>query len=109
MINFQDFEKLDMRVGKIIEVEDFPEARNPSYRLKIEFGNDIGIKKSCAQATNYKKEELLGRQVICVVNFPSKQIANAVSEVLVMGVPTECKGTALIVPCMEAIVGSKVF
>jgi tRNA-binding protein len=109
MATFEDFQKLDMRVGKIISVEDFPEAKNPSYRLKIDFGREIGLKKSCAQATNYKKEELLGKQVICVVNFPPKQIANAVSEVLVMGVPTEKNGTALLVPCMEAVLGNKVF
>jgi len=107
--SFKDFEKIEMRVGRIIEVNDFPEAKNPSYKLKIDFGKEIGIKKSCAQATNYKKEELIGKQVICVVNFPPKQIANAVSEVLVMGVPTENNGTALLVPCMEAVLGSKVF
>lgn len=108
-ITFGDFERLDLRVGKIIEVNDFHEAKNPSYRLKIDFGKEIGIKKSCAQATNYKKDELVGKQVICVVNFPPKQIGPAVSEVLVMGVQTEKNGTALIVPCMEAVLGSNVF
>lgn len=108
-ITWQDFEKLNIRVGKIIEVEDFPETKNPSYKLKIDFGKEIGIKKSCAQAINYPKEKLLNKQVLCVINFPPKQIANAVSEVLVLGVPTEDKGTALVVPDMEAVLGSKIF
>lgn len=109
IITLNDFEKLDIRVGRIILVENFPEVKNPSYKLKIEFGKEIGMKKSCAQATNYSKEELLGKQVICVINFPPKQIANAVSEVLVMGVPTEKNGTALLMPEKEAILGSRVF
>lgn len=109
MINYKDFEKVDMCVGKIISVEAFPEARNPSYKLNIDLGTDIGIKKSCAQATNYTKQELLGKQVICIVNFPPKQIANAVSEVLVLGVPTENNGTALLMPEKEAVLGSRVF
>lgn len=109
MATFQDFQKLDIRVGRIIEVNDFPEAKNPSYKLGIDFGSEIGIKKSCAQATNYKKEELIGKQIICVVNFPPKQIGPALSEVLVMGVPTDSKGLALLMPDKEAILGSRVF
>lgn len=108
-ITWQDFEKVDVRVGKILEVEDFPEAKNPSYKLKIDFGNEIGIKKSCAQSTNYSKQDLLGKQVMCVVNFPPKQIANAVSEVLVLGVSTDGKGTSLIVPDIGSILGSRIF
>jgi len=106
---FDDFQKLDLRVGRIIEVENFPEARNPSYKLKVDFGSKIGIRKSCAQLTNYKKDELIGKQIIAVVNFPPKQIASAVSEVLVLGVPTEKSGTALLTLDMESSVGEKVF
>ena len=108
-VTFQDFQKIDIRVGKILEAEDFPEARNPSYKLKIDFGDEIGTKRSCAQATNYSKEKLIGKQVLCVINFPPKQIGNTVSEVLVLGVPTESNGTALLTPDIEAILGSKVF
>lgn len=85
IINFEDFTKVDLRVGTIIEVNDFQEARNPSYKLKIDFG-DLGIKQSSAQITTlYKKEELLNRQIVAVVNFPKKQIANFFSECLVLG------------------------
>lgn len=84
-INFDDFTKVDLRVGTIIEVNDFPEARNPSYKLTIDFG-DLGIKQSSAQITTlYKKEDLMDRQIIAVVNFPKKQIANFHSECLVLG------------------------
>ena len=85
-LSWNDFEKVDMRVGTVIKVIDFPKARNPSYILSIDFGKDLGIKKTSAQITVlYKKEELLGKQVIAVVNFPDKQIANFMSECLVMG------------------------
>lgn len=84
-INFEDFTKVDLRVGTIIEVDDFPEARHPAYQLTIDFGS-LGIKKSSAQITTlYTKEELLGRQIVATINFPKKQIANFMSECLVMG------------------------
>lgn len=84
-INFDNFSKVDMRIGTIIEVQDFPEARNPAYQLTIDFG-DLGIKKSSAQITTlYDKSELLSRQVVAVVNFPKKQIAKFMSECLVLG------------------------
>jgi tRNA-binding protein len=86
MITFEDFRKVDMRVGRIIEVKDFPEAMKPSYKLKIDFGPEIGTKNSSAQITGYKKDELKGKLVIAVVNFPTKQIANFKSEVLTLGV-----------------------
>ncbi|RMZ50682.1 tRNA-binding protein [Flavobacteriaceae bacterium PRS1] len=84
-INFEDFIKVDLRVGNIIKVNYFPEARQPAYQLTIDFG-ELGIKKSSAQITKlYTKEELLNRQIVAVVNFPKKQIANFMSECLVMG------------------------
>ena len=84
-ITFEDFSKVDLRVGTIVEVEDFPEARNPAYKLTIDFG-DLGLRKSSAQITTlYTKEELLNRQIVATVNFPKKQIANFMSECLVMG------------------------
>ena len=85
VIQFDDFVKVDLRVGTILEVSDFPEARNPAYQLVIDFG-DLGIKKTSAQITTlYKKEDLLNRQIVAVVNFPSKQIAYFMSECLVLG------------------------
>ncbi len=88
IISFDDFTKVDIRIGTIIEVKDFPKARNPSYQLKFDFG-DLGIKKSSAQITSlYSKEELLHKQVNAVVNFKPKQIANFISECLILGVQT---------------------
>jgi len=85
-ITWSDFEKVDMRVGTIIEVNDFPKARKPAYQLKVDFGAEIGILKTSAQITKrYAKEDLLGKQTVAVVNFPKKQIANFMSECLVMG------------------------
>lgn len=91
MITYEDFRKVDMRVGRVLEVEDFPKAKKTSYKLKIDFGPEIGIKKSSAQITGYRKEELVGRLVIGVVNFPPKQIANFQSEVLTLGVADSSK------------------
>lgn len=86
MITWNDFEKVEMRVGTILEVQDFPKANKPAYQLTIDFGTELGIKKSSAQITKrYTKEDLLGKQIIAVVNFPKKQIADFMSECLVLG------------------------
>ncbi len=98
MISWQDFEKIEMRVGTVIEAEDFPEAKKPAFKLKIDFG-DFGIKKTSAQLTKlYKKEDLPSKQVIAVTNFPPKQIGNFLSEVLVLGVVLENNEVVLLQP-----------
>ena len=85
-ITYEDFEKVDIRVGKVVNVEDFPEAKKPAYKLTIDFGSEIGIKKSSAQfVKNQTKEDLLGKQVVCVVNFAPRQIGPFISEVLTLG------------------------
>ena len=110
MAAIEDFKKLDIRVGKIIEVEDFPGAKKPTYKLKIDFGKEIGIKKSCAQLVkNYTKEELKGKLVLGVVNFPARQIGSAVSEVLTLGVPGEDGECVLIEPEREVSIGGKLY
>ena len=106
-IEWQDFEKIDIRVGTILEVSDFPKAKKPAYQLTIDFG-DFGIKKSSAQITHfYEKQELIGRQVMAVVNFPPKQIANFFSECLVLGVYTDKKEVVLIGPDRKVANGWK--
>lgn len=110
MINYSDFEKVDVRVGKIISVDDFPEARKPAYKLTIDFGGEIGVKKSSAQiVANYTKEELMGLQVVGVVNFPEKQIGPFISEVLTLGVTDENGNVVLLSPTKNATLGSKMF
>lgn len=97
MATIEDFAKLDLRVGRIIEVQDFPEARNPAYKLRIDFGS-LGIRQSSAQITQlYTKEDLLNRQVVAVVNFPPRRIAGFKSEVLVLGAMAK-EGVVLLTP-----------
>ncbi len=110
MAEFNDFQKLDIRIGKIVEVNDFPEAKNPSYKLKINFGEEIGIKKSCAQLTeNYSKEELKNKKILGIINFPSRQIGPFISEVLTLGVPDENEKCILIKPDKDAPIGAKLY
>ncbi len=90
LISWEEFEQVDLRVGTILEVSDFPKARRPAYQLLVDFGEEIGTRKSSAQITaHYSKEELIGRQVVAVLNFPKKQIANFMSECLVTGFEDE--------------------
>jgi tRNA-binding protein len=100
MAIYEDFEKLDIRIGTVIKVEDFPEARKPAYKLTIDFGDELGIKHSSAQITlHYTKEDLKGKQVLAVVNFPVRQIGKFMSEVLTLGVPDEAgEGVILMRP-----------
>lgn len=110
MATYDDFQKLDIRVGKIIEIEAFPEARNPSYKLKIDLGPEIGIKKSCAQLpTNYTKEELENKLVVCVINFSPRQIGPAISEVLTLGLPDNNGACILITPDREVPLGGHLY
>jgi len=107
-LSWNDFEKVDMRVGTILMASDFPEARNPSYQLKIDFGV-LGVKKTSAQITKrYDKNELVGKQIIAVVNFPKKQIANFMSECLVLGIVGDDKDVILLQPDSNAQNGDRV-
>ena len=107
MVNIEDFMKLDIRVGTIIAAEIFVEAVKPAYKLKVDFGTNIGIKKSSAQITDlYKVDDLIGKQVLGIVNLPSRQIANYISEVLILGTYSE-NGVVLITPDTEVRNGDK--
>lgn len=108
-INWEDFEKIDMRVGTIIEVNDFPKARKPAYQMVIDFGAGTGIRHSSAQITvHYKKEELLNKQVIAVLNFPPKKIAGFISECLVLGIYDENNDVILLQPGKPVANGMKI-
>lgn len=106
MITWDDFMKVDMRVGRIVAVDEFPEARKPAYRLQIDFG-ELGVKQSSAQITNYTIGELLDRQVVAVTNFPAKQIGPFRSEVLVLGA-IEPDGSVLLEPKPGASLGARI-
>jgi tRNA-binding protein len=103
----EDFAKVDIRVGRIVAVEDFPEARRPAWKLRVDFGDDLGVKRSSAQITNYAREDLEGRLVLAVVNFPPRQIGPVRSEVLVLGT-LSAEGVLLIAPEPGAALGDRV-
>ena len=108
--SFDDFMKLDIRVGQILRAEEFPEARKPAYKLWIDFGSEIGEKKSSAQiTTHYTLEELVGKRIMAVVNFPPRQIGPVKSEVLTLGVPDETGEVVLIAPDKDAPIGGRLF
>lgn len=108
-IDFSVFEQVDIRVGRISSVEMAEGCRVPAYKLLIDFGPQLGTRQSIAQATNYSPQSLLDHQVLAAVNLEPRQIGKHISEVLVLGVPTEDKGTALVVPQMEATIGGRLF
>jgi tRNA-binding protein len=109
-ISWEDFEKVDIRVGRILEAETFPEARKPAIKLTVGFGPDIGTKRTSAQLTDhYEPADLPGRQVVAVVNFPPKRIAGFKSEVLVLGVPDERGAVVLLSPDQDVPLGGKMF
>ncbi len=109
-LSYADFQKVDVRVGRIIDVQEFPEARKPAYKLRIDFGPEIGIRKSSAQATgHYTKNELVNRLVVAVINFPPKQIGPYLSEVLMLGVPDGDGGVVLVVPERDVPLGGRLF
>jgi tRNA-binding protein len=109
VISYEDFEKVDVRVGRVIRVEEFPEARKPAWKLHLDFGPEIGERTSSAQVTNYDREELEGRLVMAVVNFPPRQIGPVRSEVLVLGVPDEDGRVILLRPDADVPLGGRMF
>jgi tRNA-binding protein len=108
MIEFDDFLKVDMRVGRVTAVEDFPEARKPAWKLTIDFGDDVGVKRASAQITNYTREQLEGRLVVAVVNFPPRQIGPVRSEVLTLGASDEAGNVILLAPDSEVPLGARI-
>jgi tRNA-binding protein len=109
-IEFGDFLKVDIRVGTILRAEPYPEARNPSYKLYVDFGPEIGERKTAAQLTaHYTLEELVGKQVAAVINFPAKQIGKFMSEILVLGFPDENGGVVLVEPNRKIANGGRLF
>jgi tRNA-binding protein len=108
MIDYAQFQAVDMRVGRVVAVEDFPEARKPAWKLTIDFGPDVGVKRSSAQITNYRREQLEGRLVVGVVNFPPRQIGPVRSEVLVLGASDAAGDVILLAPDADVPLGSRI-
>jgi tRNA-binding protein len=105
---WDDFERVDMRVGRVLSVEEFPEARQPAWKLEIDFGESLGTRRSSAQITHYAREDLEGRLVVCVVNFEPKRIAGFKSEVLVMGALSDAKAVVLLRPDEDVELGARI-
>jgi len=108
VIDYDHFAAVDMRVGQIVAVEDFPEARKPAWKLTIDFGEELGTKRSSAQITNYTREELTGRRIVGVVNFPPRQIGPVRSEVLVLGASDEEGRVILVAPDTDVPLGARI-
>ena len=108
MIDFDDFLKVDMRVGLVVAVDPFPEARKPAWKLRVDFGPEIGVKRSSAQVTNYAREELEGRRVVAVVNFPPRQIGPFMSEVLCLGASDASGNVILLAPDSDVPLGARI-
>ena len=108
MIEFDAFAEVDMRVGRVVAVEDFPEARQPAWKLTVDFGPELGVKRSSARIAHYPREDLEGRLVIGVVNLPSRQVGPVRSEVLVLGALDPEKGVVLLAPDQDAELGSRI-
>jgi tRNA-binding protein len=108
VIEFDDFAGVDMRVGRVVAVDAFPEARKPAWKLTIDFGAEIGVKRSSAQITNYAREALVGRRVVAVVNFPPRQIGPVRSEVLVLGASDDAGRVILLAPDTEVPLGARI-
>lgn len=109
-ISFDDFMQVDIRVGRVIHAESYPEARKPAIKMQVDFGGDLGVKKSSAQVTtHYSPEGLIGRKVMAVVNFPPRQIGKFMSEVLVLGVPDDNGEVVLIAPDHDVPMGVRLF
>ncbi len=108
MATIDDFQRIDMRVGRVLSVQEFPEARDPAWKLEIDFGPEVGVKRSSAQITHYTREALEGRLVVAVVNFPPRRIAGFPSEVLVLGALDAQKGVVLLQPDDDAELGARI-
>ncbi len=109
-ISFDDFMKVDIRVGRVVKAEPFPEARKPALKLWVDYGGEVGVKKSSAQITvHYEAEELVGKQVLGVVNFPPRQIGPFMSEALVLGIPDEAGEVVLLTPDKDVPIGGRMF
>jgi tRNA-binding protein len=108
-IEYADFEKVDMRVGEIVDVEDFPRALKPSYKVHVYFGEEIGYRWSSAQITKFSREELIGKQIVAVINFPPKNIAGFMSECLILGASMADGSVSILTPTRPAVVGGKIY